>query len=237
MPGAKPKNQPGADDNDEKDDIENPDDDQNPDDSDDEGADDGDEDDGEELDAKAAKSLIKKLRAENAKHRNKNKELSGKVSNVEAKLDGLKKALGVGGEDDESPEDKIKKLQAEKEQLQMEHSLAELSREHEIPKQHDKYFRYLLAEKFDGLSDGEELSDEDIQEVVEQVKALGTGSAPGKGSTGLNNNGGRRAPSKGDEITVEQFAKMNTGEKSALYVKNPALYKTLFDGAVEKRLL
>ena len=87
------------------------------------------------------------------------------------------------------------------------------------------------------MEEGDELSEDDLEEIAQEVKGMG-GAAPG--STGVNSGGqggGGKAPAKGGDMTVEQFAKMSLTEKSSLYTKNPKEYERLFSSAKEKGLV
>lgn len=194
------------------------------------------EDDSIFSDPKKAAELVKSLRTENAKHRTKNKELGSKLAAMEGTLGKLKKAFG-GEEDDESdPAEKVAELSSANERLTMELHLRDIARESGVPAEREKYFRFLLAEKLEALEEGEELGEEDIAEAV---KAATDGFAPKKSSTGVKPGTGD-APnpdSKPGDVTVEQFVKMNSGEKSQLYTKNPDLYQKLFAEAVAKKIL
>lgn len=198
------------------------------------GADDQSGDDGADFsDPVKAKAEIEKLRKEAAKHRTKAKDLEGKMQDLNGKFDKLKKAFG--GEDEEvDPEKMIQQLQAEKEALAIEVSISQVARAHAIPAEQDKYFRFLLAEKMEGLEEGEEITDEDVALIAAEVMKVSSKAA--KNSTGVNSAGKHSGESSG-ETTVEAFAKMNVGEKSALYAKNPAEYNRLFSLAKEKRLI
>ena len=200
--------------------------------------DDGDEgeDDSIYSDPKKAAELVKSLRNENAKHRTKNKELGSKLAAMEGTLGKLKKAFG-GEEDDESdPAEKVAELSTANERLTMELHLRDIARESGVPAEREKYFRFLLAEKLEGLEEGQELGEEDIAEAV---KAATDGFAPKKTSTGVKPGAGDtpNPDSTSGEVSVDQFAKMNLGEKSALYIKNPDLYNKLFAAAASKRML
>lgn len=235
MPGADDhKEQPGADDIEDKKKLnQNDDDDAGGADDIDNGKGDENEDEGFDYsDADKTKAEIQKLRKENAKHRIKNKETNARLSALETKFGGVKKALGV--EEEESPEEKAEKLQSQNERLQLEVHIAQLARDFEIPKEHDKYFRFLLASKMEQLEEGEELSDEDLEEVVKDVRTVS--AKKGSGSSGVNASGKKADEGAGD-ITVEKFAKMNLGERSEIYTKNPGQYNSLFQAAKEKGLL
>ena len=182
-----------------------------------------------------AKALaeIKKLRAENAKHRTKNKALDEQMSSLNGKFTALKKALGVE-DDEEDPEVKIGRLHAENQALALEVSISRISREHEIPAGQEKYFRFLLAEKMEALEDGQEIGDDDVAEIAAEVKKI-SGKAAGN-STGVSA-GKKPNADGGTTLTVQAFAKMNTGEKSELYAKNPSEYTRLFNEAKSQRMI
>lgn len=200
------------------------------------GADDGEGDDGEGdfSDPEKVKAEIKKLRAEAAKHRNKAKAVSEQLASVNGKMSGLKKALGVEDEN-EDPEAKLKAQQAKSDALEVELSVVHLARDHEVPKESEQYFRFLLGQKLESLEEGEELSDEQVEELAAEAKKVS--GKPANNSTGLG--GGKKPPADNGKgaLTVEQFVKLNTGEKSAIYAKNPSEYSRLFSEAREKRLL
>ena len=189
--------------------------------------------------ADPAKALaeIKKLRAENAKHRTKNKSLEEEVGKVRSTMTKLKSALGVEGEgDEEEPEKQIAALKQHNEQLQIQNAMSELCREHEIPRKGEKYFNFLIAQEFESLEEGAEIPEERILEIAKEAKQMFAGGGQGGGGTGV---GAGKKPAPGenaDSISAAQFAKMNPGEKSALYTKNPNLYSKLFNEAKEKRL-
>lgn len=233
MPGADDvKDQPGADDKDQKDSKDGK----------GAGADDG-KDQGEGGDSAGFKSLeeanseIKKLRAENAKNRTKNKGLEDQMKSLNGKFDALKKAFG-GEEDDVDPETKVKDLAGKNEALSLEVSIMSLVNEHEIPKAQQKYFRFLLAEKLESLKDDEEISDDDVAVIAAEVKKHGAAGGGSKStSVGDGKGGGKDADAGDGKMTVEQFAKLSTVEKSIIYQKNPTEYNRLFSLAVEKRLL
>ena len=194
----------------------------------------GGEGEGDFSDPEKAKAEIKKLRAENAKHRTKNKSLETEFGAMKETVGKLKQALGIEG-DEADPEKQIASLKAQNEALQFETAVGEICREQDIPRASEKYFKFLLAQEFETLGEGEEISEERIIEIAAEAKKLAPAAA--QSSTGLNN--GNKPPPAGTsgEVSVAQFAKMNSGERSQLYVKNPNLYTKLFEEAKEKKLL
>lgn len=202
---------------------------------------DGNSEDADELDDSAlddkTKAYLKKLRGENAKHRTKNKELTSKLTGFEGTLAKLKAAFG--GEDEQTdPAELAQSLQARNEALEVELGIAQLTMEHGIPTEGQKYFRFLIEQQADELAEGEEISDEQITKIVAEVsKTIGKG----KGSTNANStglNGGKRPdPDAAGAVTVEQFSKMTIAEKNELFLKDQQQYQKLFNAAVEKRLI
>lgn len=192
---------------------------------------------GDFADPVKALAEIKKLRAENAKHRTKSKSLEGELGKVKSTMTKLKSALGVEGEEDEDePERQIASLREQNEALQIQNAMVELCREHEIPRKGEKYFNFLIAQEFDALEEGEEIAEERILEIAKEAKQMFASGGGQGGGTGVNTQKKPAAGENADAISAAQFAKMNPGEKSLLYTKNPALYTKLFNEAKEKRL-
>jgi len=182
----------------------------------------------------AVKAEIKKLRKESADRRLKNKELTQKLTGFETTLGAIKSKLGL--EDDElTLEEKAERIQAENEQLQQQLFIGEIEQELGISKEQRKFFRFLLNEKLEALEEGDELGEEELLQIVAELKET-TGAKEVKSSTGVTPKG--KTPDNGNNgLTVEQFAKMNVAEKSKLYQDDPAEYNRLFSEAREKRLL
>ncbi len=97
----------------------------------------------------------------------------------------------------------------------------------------------MITKAVGALEDGEELSDEDLAEIVAKCKAQGKTSAnssvKGKGKDGK----GKEDPAPGDdkEISLDQFLRMTITEKSNLYLKQPDVYKQLASEAKAKKKL
>ena len=190
-------------------------------------------------DPEKAKAEIKRLRDENAKSRIKNKKFETELSAQKGVVGKLKAALGI--EDDAAdPETQIKDLKSQNENLVVQAAMNDLCDEHDIPSASKKYFKFLVSEEFAKLKDDEEISDERVAEIAAEAKKVGgSGGKNPNSSTGVDGNagGGKKPAGKDDALDVAQFVKMNLGEKSALYTKNPSLYQKLMDEAKEKRLL
>jgi hypothetical protein len=200
-----------------------------------------DEDDGDEgkldvskLDPKAQK-LISDLRKENAERRKALKSTSDQHSK-------LKKALidaGVIENDEEAPEEKLKTVTAQNELNVFNSAILEAAVEHNVGKESLKYFKFLVNERVAELGDDEELSAEDLAELAGQARKT---SAPKKKSTSVegangDEEGDGTPPPGGDgAVTLDQFMRMNMGEKSAFFLKNRKLYDQYMAEAKAKKL-
>lgn len=183
-----------------------------------------------------AMTEIKKLRAEAAKYRNKAKATDDQVKALNEKLGKLKTALTGEEDEGEDPEVAIGNLKQQNEALQMELSLQNLCSEHDIPGASQKYFKFLLNERFEALEEGEELTEEDVAQVAEEARKLSGSGGPRQNSTGLSKGAKPNADDNKGQ-TIEQFSKMSVAEKSLLYTNNPNEYNRLFSGAREAGLL
>lgn len=189
-----------------------------------EGGDEGGEPDESKLDAKTL-SYIKKLRKEAADNRAKKKDLA---SQLKASEEQKRKILAAAGITDESeaPEEKLKKTTAANETLAFRNAILEKAIAFGVANDQVKYFQFLVMDKMEALEDGEELSDEDLQNIASQCKKAGKGS----GNTSVNGKGGKSGeappPEGGNaKTTLPMFLKMNMGEKEAFYKSNPDEYK------------
>jgi hypothetical protein len=163
------------------------------------------------------------------------------IKNLDESHNKLKKALveaGIIENDEEAPEEKLKTVSAQNELASFNNAVLESALEFGVSKADLKYFRFLVQEKVAELKDGEELDDAAMGEIAKQAKRT---QANGGGSTSVGSGGGEggSAPKPGasDGVTLEQFCKMNMGEKSALYLKNAALYNQLIAEAKSKKML
>ena len=190
-------------------------------------------------------AYIKTLREESAKYRTKAKGLDERLSSLEGGLKGL-----FGGDTDKemTPEERIAHLEAtvqqdmeqrqlEKEQLESQNNLLQLSLSHGITEDNDReFFEFKLQRAMYNLEEGEHLSEEEITEIATMVKSK---SAKSSTSVGAGKSAGTpqgKAGMEGD-VTLDQFVKMNMGEKSMLYRKDPTLYKTLIQAAKDENRL
>lgn len=172
---------------------------------------------------------IKRLRSENGSHRNKNKEIESQFALLNEKFGKITKHLGM--DEQEDPEKVISTLKQNSEALEMELELQKLARLHSISADQDEFFRFLLHKKFTSLKENQEITDEEINEIVAKAKNQSAGQEDKtnkNNSTGIGT-GAKKTPAAGgdSEPTVEQFKKMGVVEKGNLYTKNPELYKQL----------
>jgi type I site-specific restriction-modification system R (restriction) subunit len=198
------------------------------------GADDSVQEPDESLIPDALKPYVQKLRKEAGKYRTKAKNLEGEIAGNRETLTKYQKAMAIIGGQDEGekvdPEAQIQSLQDSYQGLEMEHAILQSAYSNGIPQEQVKYYRFLLSEKLQAMEDGEELSEDDMAEITAEVKKAGGVKA--QGSTGVSANGNAPAPQSGKgSVTVEQFKRMSTTEKSSLYAKDSAMYQRLADEA------
>lgn len=181
-----------------------------------------------------AQDLIKGLRQENADFRTKKNNLSTRLENIE---NGFKQMFGgEEGQEQLSPEQKIEQLQGGYESLSYENAVMGLAYENGIPMENYEYFNFLMDKQVNGLEEGQELSEDQLLEVIQ--KAKGFNATMDDSNTSVDGANGNNDPQgQQGEITLDQFAKMGMVEKSELYRKSPAIYNQLIKQAREKRLL
>lgn len=171
-----------------------------------------------------AQKVIKDLRAENAKHRTKNNNLSTKMDKFES---GLKKLFG--DDDDEStPEQKLDAMTGNYESMATRTAILELAVNNGVSGADNvEYFEFLMSKKFNSLEEGEEITEEDIEAIVAKCSTGG-----GKANSSTNDRkAGKKPDEKAGEVTQEQFNKMNIIQKQKLYKENAELYTKLMKNA------
>jgi hypothetical protein len=190
-------------------------------------------------DPKKAYAEIKKLRDEAAKHRTKAKSLEDELGGMKGTLDKLKTVFGGNEEEQVDPAEALQAIQAQNELLLVELSINQIAREYGISSDQDDYFKFLLNKKFSEMSEGDEISEDDLHDVITNVKKIYGSGQPVKTSTGLNVNGNAPTPtnSTNSALTAEQFVKMSLAEKSKIYAENANLYSKLLNEAREQRLI
>lgn len=173
-----------------------------------------------------AQKLIKDLRAENAKHRTSNNNLSTEMEKFKTGLKGL---FGEG-DDDVDPAKQLETVTGNYESAVTRNAILELAVENGISgKENLEYFEFLMNKSLSSLKEGEEMTEETLAEIVAQsVPTKGPANTSTK-NDGDNDNGG--ADDKDDEVTQEEFNKMGMTQKSLLYRQKPELYKKLLAGA------
>lgn len=192
------------------------------------------------------KSYIEKLRGEAAKNRKKAKTLEDDVTSLKSQFSNmqtnLKKALGVGDDEELTPEQQVEALSNQNHGLGMQNQIMSIALEKGISgKDAYDYFEHLIAKEIDGLEEDEELSAETIDSVTAKVKKVMGGSMISTSVEGQGDEDGKGdnppKPGSKDSVTVDQFVAMTTTEKSQLYTKNPDQYSKLMAEARRKRLL
>lgn len=172
------------------------------------------------------KAYLAKLRKEAASHRVKNKELASKLSLSDKQKKDILKAAGLL--DEEKPEEKLQKAVATTNQLAFRSAILESAIDKEIPKEKIKYYQFLIQEATETLDEGQELSDEKLEEIVKECR----GAAGGKKATSTVvkvDKDGKKIPdpNPGDsgQLTLNKFCSLSMVEKSKLYIKSPDVYE------------
>lgn len=164
--------------------------------------------------------MIKKLRNENKTLRANNKSTSERMGKIEQAL----KLVNGDGEDDEAPEVKLGRVNAQNEELAITNAFKDLALEHSINKEQFKYFSFLMNEAISELGEDEEMDEEQLESIVAEAKA----KAPKASSTtSVTGKKGGQGPKKSDTVTAEQFKKLGIIGRSKLYRENPDLYNSL----------
>ena len=188
----------------------------------------------EKLDEKT-KAYLAKLRKENAGHRTKAKDLASQLKISEDQKKAVLKAIGIES-DDSKPEDKIKALSVESQQLAFRSAILESAVQHGIGKDDLEFFEFLVAKGVGELEEGEELSEDAMTAIVTKVTKAGKGKANTSVGTG-DGKGKKPAGDKDGEVTLAKFITMSITEKSKLYTDNVDLYTSLITEAKRQKKL
>ncbi len=174
----------------------------------------------ESLDDKT-KKYIKKLRGENAKRRTDHNVMTSKMEKWEK---GLKSMFG-DDEDETPPEQKLEAMSGQYESAVTENAILKLALENGITgAENVEYFEFQMGKILGSLEEGEEMTEEQLDEVLAKCSRSG-----GKANTSTKDSGkGGKGPEKKDgETTQAEFDKMGISQKSLLYGKSPELYNKL----------
>ncbi len=181
------------------------------------------------------KAYLAKLRKENAGHRTKAKELASKLTESEERKKAMLKAAGIEVET-EDPAELLEVARAGNEQLAFRSAILESALQNGIGKDDFEFYEFCVAKAVGELQEGDELTDEQMAEIVKRVKTKSAGAAANS-SVGAGGGGNRNPAANDTTVTLEKFLRMNITEKSALYEKNLDLYKELMAQAKAQRKL
>lgn len=177
-------------------------------------------------------NYIKKLRKENAETRKEFNVTKGKLDSV---MEKVKSVTGENPDENLTPEQRIEHLSGHVEHVAMENVILHQAIHHGIPAADLEYFQFKVAKAVDALEEGEELDEEQIAQIVAEVKGK---SAPKSGATSPSGGSAGTPPPKStadDGITVEKFA-ASLSVQNAMYVSDQARYIRLRDEAQAKGL-
>jgi len=189
------------------------------------------------------KSYISNLRKENAKYRTKSKNLEDQIGSLNERFTGMqeamKKAFNLEDGSQLTPEQQVEVLGGQLEQAGLQNQIMLSAIENGVGKDSFDYYQFLLSKRIDSLEEGEELGDDDLQEIAQEARSKTAPNPAGNStSVGGGDNGGRKPkPGDSDGITADQFARMSITEKSQVYQKTPELYSQLMIEAKNKHLL
>jgi hypothetical protein len=178
-----------------------------------------------------AQDLIKSLRNENAKYRTEKNNFQTRLENIES---GFKQMFGEGDGQELTPEQQVEQLSAGYEQMSYQNAIMGLAYENGIPMDNYEYFNFLMDKAVNSLEEGQELSEEQLLEVIQRSK--GFNQTMDNANSSVDGQAGQ-APEGNQGTTLEQFLKMNVVQKSELYRNKPEIYNSLFAQAKEKRLI
>lgn len=186
------------------------------------------------------KAYVDGLRSESAKYRTKAKDLESQVGNLNKRFDdlqgGLKKLFGDESSD-LTPEQQVQQLTSRNEELELQSAISEAAISLGVTGDDFEYFSFLLQREAGALEEGQELSEEVIQEVAQKAKGRsGTANSTSVDGAGNNGQGGDNPPPSNGagEVSLDDFCDMTLSEKSELYQKNKALYDSLHKQAVKE---
>jgi len=132
-------------------------------------------------------------------------------------------------EDDEKPEEKLKTATEQNNSLAFRNAVLETAVAHGIPNEKLKYFQYLMSEAVSELEDGDELSDEKLEEIVKECKIGGGKQDKANSTVKRKDKDGNPIedppPGEKGDMTLEKFLRMGVVERSALYLKSPGVYE------------
>jgi len=191
---------------------------------------------------KETQDYIKRLRGENAKRRKENKALTTKVDGLggefKAMKSNFKKALGLGDDDEQTPEEKAESLAEQNNQLAWDSNLKDLMIDNGITKESKDYFEFLIQKAAQNLKEDEELDDDQIAAIAQEAKVKS--GVQGDGTTSVGDGGKDKdgnpikpKPKEGSEgdASLDDFCSMSMLAKGKLYESNPNLYSKLVEQA------
>lgn len=170
-----------------------------------------------------AQKQIKDLRSESANHRTKNNTLTDRFNKMEA---GIKKAFGME-DDDSTPEEKLEQAQSDIESSSLQNAVLTLAIENNIGKDGIEFLTFLIEKAVSTLEENEEISDESLEAIIKKAKAQGPASANSSVDGDGDGGGSPPSPKGSNDITLEQFTKMNVIEQSILRRDHKEVYERL----------
>ena len=187
------------------------------------------------------KSYIKKLRKENQSYRSRFQKAEAKTAGLEERFGKLESGLKnlVGGDDDEeTPEDKIARLEESQAVSEMNQAVVTTAYALGVPADGLDYFKFLIQQQAEQMEDDDVIGEDVLAELAQKAKAHANGSSKGA-TTSADGQGGQPPKPEGKRSGVKaaEFAKMTIAERSALYQRNKDEYAQLMQECKEQKLL
>lgn len=166
---------------------------------------------------------IAELRQENASFRKDRNNLSSRLEKFE---NGFKSMFGEGEENQVDPAEALPQLESQIQDAMVQNEILNVAIQSGISAEHLDYFNFSMMQALNELEEGDEFTEDMLNEVVSRVKGISSGG--GMATTSVQGQGQGQVPHQGNEqITQEEFNMMTVGEKSALYTKDRAAYDRL----------
>ena len=176
------------------------------------------------------RKMVKDLRGESAKHRTRAKNLEDSQTKLKTKL----VEAGFIEDDSKEPAEQLESFKQATAELQVKNAILQAAVENGISKDGVDYFEFLVNKKLGALEEGAEITSDDLAAWATEAKKKFGGGSGGSTSVGAD---GKKNPNGDSSVTLDQFVKMSTGEKSSLFNKDRAAYDQLFSQAKSKGLL
>jgi hypothetical protein len=174
-----------------------------------------------------AQKELKDLRGEAGKYRTQNKTLSERLAKIEG---GLKGIFGEEDDDQADPGEKLQRVSQVNQTLEVRNAMLQLALENGIGMDNYEFFEFKMGKALEALEEGQEMSEEQLAEIISGVKVQSVSSKGPANSTTTKDD--QKKPADGSKkISQEEFNKMGIMARSKLFQENKELYNELMSNA------